>query len=124
MLSEADDRGRHDHFLEHARDARAHAGSGRPVSSTGPEPLTPPVHEPRSGWCWVADEWRGLRVGQTVLVPVTSRRAQVFEIWSHRLGGGVVCTLQFEDRTCVIRRAADVLRHSASDVASEQGDAR
>jgi hypothetical protein len=92
--------------------------------SSGPDPLTPPRHEPRSGWCWVADEWRDLRVGQTVRVPGTRRRARIFEIWSHRLGNGVVCTLQFEDRSWVMHRAADVLRHNASDVAPETGDAR
>jgi hypothetical protein len=99
-------------FVEPCTDS-THMRPAVPGSPPAPSESTadgPRRHRNIPGECWVADEWRGLRVGDEIEVPGLERRGVVFEIWSHRLGGGVACTIVFPDGTWLMRRAADIVR--------------
>jgi hypothetical protein len=74
-----------------------------------PDPTRPPRHQNIPHWCWVAHEWRGLRVGDWIRVPGHPQPGEITEIWSHRLGGGVAATVEFADGTWVIRRAFELV---------------
>lgn len=81
-----------------------------PPSAPEPPPEGPPRHVPVPGQCWVAEEWGGVRVGDEVVIPRHGGRGRVFEIWSHRLGGGVVCTIVLADSSWVMRLASEVVK--------------
>lgn len=74
-------------------------------------PRIPPPTRPRAvpGWSAVFDEWKGLKVGDHVLVD-GRRPARVLSIASNRVSGGVYVIVRLDDGTAVGRRPHDLLR--------------